>query len=737
MMPGREEHGPLHPQSLDDKSAHEWRQLTAQVLQSRAQAGCARTNVTLESAARREPQSPAAPAFRLWMADNLARDGQLAEALTAYDSAVEQAQSAGRLMAAHDPIIGALRGKAQTAALIGDVVTGIAAYQDLARHAPGDANPLFQAGLLAEKAGRLDDAAGFYRRVAADAPSMRTDDAAQLARRELLRLALPASAFAVDERHIVDTLEDALGRRDAAKLQALVSRTHFAVGPVGGHTAFETDDLLDELSKDLKDSEVTVRRALLGSGDKRYLHTSGWRGKWFNGDLVFLVTRAPRGWQWTGVAITGGNALWIERWRPAVLQKNDPLPFELLAPWPQGQCFTAGGLTEFIGQQAAILAVVAAGGFIFGGIAGAILAELFSTSDCGFGPRGFYYNQGSTHDAEDAFAIDFTRYRQFLPYDNESGGTPVLAARSGIVVQVHAGKPSGDSSESNTVVIDHADPANTGDEHRFRSRYLHLEGPNRIPVSEMMPIEAGTRLGYMDDTGNSVLDHLHFSIHDRELLHDGNPYASVRPTPMSGVRLEDGDSGRCVCSTTYEYTGEKPMIEATTFAGQNWLITPAALSVNEAPPAIEQQKFLLVLSGVVVIDLKGNSGAQWRRETVSIRPDLFNPLQYAVARHGIPTPPGTGGNNYWLGFQVEQWAPFAAVSSMFNENESVDSGFAVDVWRPNPFVTATGFSNATLDKLFSGIQVDVAVRDTDAWLHRVSYNIVLQGRIVFGPIIIT
>ena len=130
------------------------------------------------------------------------------------------------------------------------------------------------------------------------------------------------------------------------------------------------------------------------------------------------------------------------------------------------------------------------------------------------------------------------------------------------------------------------------------------------------------------------------------------------------------------------------------------------------------------------------SGAQWRRETVSIRPDLFNPLQYAVAQHGIPTPPGSGGSNYWLGFQVEQWAPFAAPSSMFNKDQSVNSGFAVDVWRPNPFSTASGFSNATLDKLFSGIQVDVAVRDTDAWLHRVSYEIVLLGRIVFGPIII-
>jgi hypothetical protein len=33
--------------------------------------------------------------------------------------------------------------------------------------------------------------------------------------------------------------------------------------------------------------------------------------------------------------------------------------------------------------------------------------------------------------------------------------------------------------------------------------------------------------------------------------------------------------------------------------------------------------------------------------------------------------------------------------------------------------------------------VDVAVRDTDAWLYRLSYHITLIGKIVFVPIIIT
>ncbi len=75
-----------------------------------------------------------------------------------------------------------------------------------------------------------------------------------------------------------------------------------------------------------------------------------------------------------------------------------------------------------------------------------------------------------------------------------------------------------------------------------------------------MPIVAGTRLGRMDDTGNSILDHLHFSIHDRNIAAmSGAPYgASVRPTPMSGTRLEDGDSGTCVRSTNIESQETSP-----------------------------------------------------------------------------------------------------------------------------------------------------------------------------------
>jgi hypothetical protein len=175
----------------------------------------------------------------------------------------------------------------------------------------------------------------------------------------------------------------------------------------------------------------------------------------------------------------------------------------------------------------------------------------------------------------------------------------------------------------------------------------------------------------------------------------------------------------------------------STFAGQNWLITPAALAVGEHPPAnIHQQSFLLVLSGVVISDLEGDSSAQWLHESVSFLPDMAGqnnsgPLNWAISRFSIPRPAGQPGQNYDVGFSLEEWAPCASLSSVFQRASIHRSGFALDVWRPAPCATGTDvFTNQTRGNIFTGI-VDLAVRDSDAWIFRVGYNITLLRKIVF------
>ena len=178
------------------------------------------------------------------------------------------------------------------------------------------------------------------------------------------------------------------------------------------------------------------------------------------------------------------------------------------------------------------------------------------------------------------------------------------------------------------------------------------------------------------------------------------------------------------------------------FAGQNWLITPAALAVGErAPATIRDQKWLLVLTGVVVADLKGNSTSAWLKETLSFVPDMAGPnnsgpLNWAINRFGIPRPPGNA-SDYHTVFSLEEWAPFASLSSVYDQAQSIDAGFAGDAWRPAPFNSGTDVvSHQPVNNIFTGINVDVAVRDTDAWLYRVGYNITLLGRIAFTPNII-
>jgi len=175
------------------------------------------------------------------------------------------------------------------------------------------------------------------------------------------------------------------------------------------------------------------------------------------------------------------------------------------------------------------------------------------------------------------------------------------------------------------------------------------------------------------------------------------------------------------------------MIEVTEFGGQNWLITPAAVAVNEpAPASISDQPWLLVLSGVGILNFEGQKTTDWSRDEASILPDMSGPLDYAIDHYSVPRPAGTEGQDYNVRFQLEQWSPFASLNSVYDEHESIDAGYAVDDWRPSPFETDTNiFSKQQAGNIFTGIIADVAVRDSDAFLYRVGYNITLKGRIVF------
>jgi murein DD-endopeptidase MepM/ murein hydrolase activator NlpD len=109
------------------------------------------------------------------------------------------------------------------------------------------------------------------------------------------------------------------------------------------------------------------------------------------------------------------------------------------------------------------------------------------------------YQGASTHHGRDEYAIDFGMRK----------GTPVCAARDGIVVDLKESSKTGGSDEkyrnmSNFVSIAH-DDGTIAEYH-----HLHYEG---VLVELGQQVEAGQRIGISGNTGYSTGPHLHFGVY--------------------------------------------------------------------------------------------------------------------------------------------------------------------------------------------------------------------------------
>jgi hypothetical protein len=162
------------------------------------------------------------------------------------------------------------------------------------------------------------------------------------------------------------------------------------------------------------------------------------------------------------------------------------------------------------------------------------------------------------------------------------------------------------------------------------------------------------------------------------------------------------------------------LLDTAEFDGENFVITP----VSSPNAQTNTQTWLVVLSGVAVLKTTAN----YTGYTIIINPDVTGPINYAIANYGAPQPLPRSQ----LFLQLEQWAPYMAVGSIFDEAQSTDAGFDINTWRNNPFLTiqdeTTGLE---LNQIFTGMQVDITARQPGTMIFRVPYNFTLIARIAY------
>lgn len=133
--------------------------------------------------------------------------------------------------------------------------------------------------------------------------------------------------------------------------------------------------------------------------------------------------------------------------------------------------------------------------------------------------------------------------------------------------------------------------------------------------------------------------------------------------------------------------------------------------------------FVLTFSGVALIDgFKGENNGNWNRDVLYVSIENIGLQQIQTRLRGtLPNPP----NNYSYFFIPLQWSICSSPNSFFNSGQAVNTGFAVDRFRIANN-TVENINGQTLNAL-GGINIDIAIRDKDAYLYRAAYYFQAYG----------
>jgi hypothetical protein len=553
-----------------------WRSLSETVSIGRAKDQNGPTNEVLRSL-RSEPGDPLATLAGWWLADNLVLDGALQDAIQAY-AWVEESWGQSFCDERRWGSL-ALEQLAEAYAQLGDPQEALWTYERLVDRYPEGLERGAVGCRMAELCEELGDthaASRIYQQVLA-LPNGKVSgpgDVSPNIQAESRLAALGSGApWARDNLwDLVEELALALTQRDISALSSLAPPEWMFLGVgAGERVPLRTEMMMELLYGDLQASTIEVDTLPLRRDQslKAYVRTEGWDGRLLQRLAWLQLARERDGWIWVGVVL----ASLPDRELEGIIHAWDENPLEeapvtglettslkIKAPWREGVHMRAGGLVTSIFDQ-----------FLFPhNIATKTL------SPCGWGIMGFWYGQG-THNRRVGhyWALDFTNFTPGFPYAYTAGDYDVLAIADGVVDLVVRGYGTGHPSRANKVVIGHSRRSrNVTTEEAMRcmaakilgafpkmaslqalmscldkkvvgysSEYWHLKGPwpkgTAVKVSLKQWAPQGKRLGYIDDTGNSAFDHLHFVVIDSG--------KSVPPSPMDGQDILV--DGQCMYST--------------------------------------------------------------------------------------------------------------------------------------------------------------------------------------------
>ncbi len=541
---------------LNSRAAARWEELSAEVIATRLGGRPTAIDKDLQKESVAVKGHALSIAYRGWIAENSMLVGQPITAIKLFDALIADADGLPQGPYQIDPLVTLLRFRARAMRTTGDPKLSIEGAVELASM-PNLSHPAFSlaAARTAEHFAAVDTAEHWYERVLADTANAENEHYRvratveetpayyrEVARRDLDRLRRRPDALQSAET-LAQALADAIDARDDNTLMRLASPTHFSVA-IGCHAAYvDVQATVESICQSLRTCLAGPFK-LISRGEHRQLSLGIADGGNPLRYASLILRKHARGWDWTGIHVLDAG-FWLSDFPAAPIETNQPLSIRIRGPWQSGRKFMAGGFRN------------PWHGFVSGTTLDPVSLAIRSCgSECGFGMRGFYYNEALSHNGVSAFAIDFSSYEQCVPFSDRANLWPVLAPADGLVVGTWPFELNGSDSRANAVELIHPMGTPTC---RYLSRYLHLAGTPAIPVSAGMFVRGGSVLGFMDDTGNSAMPHLHFSMHDQSAgphpdLVTSSVSApimygpSVRPTPMAGQSLNDVDDGRCIDS---------------------------------------------------------------------------------------------------------------------------------------------------------------------------------------------